>query len=148
MNSSTYALERILKLDNYEYKLKKRPTNFNNEIEYVEEDLLFRKYINMIEQQVVQEQKKTNVGIEEMIEKIERERIRFKLNSKVYLTFIISSLLCFIFSFTTLFIYCLAVLEKVNLNPIYVIIWIPVGLGAWLANSMNYEIWKSNNGEV
>lgn len=148
MSSSAYALKKIFELDDYEYKVKIKSINFDNEIEDIEEDLLYRKYINMLEQQVVQEHKKTNVGIEQMIEKIERERIRFKLNSKVHFTFIISSLLCFIFSFTTLFIYCLAVLEKVNLNPIYVIIWIPVGLGAWLASSINYEIWKSNNGKL
>lgn len=146
MNSSTYALERILKFDNYEYKVKKRPTNFNNEIEYVEEDLLFRKYIDMLEQQVVQEQKKTNVGIEQMIEKIERERIRFNVINKVRSIFTKSSELCSILSFSVVFIYYLAILGKIDINPIYIIIWMPISFGAWLSNYINYEIWKSKNG--
>ena len=146
MNSSAYALKKIFTIDECDYKAKIQSIDFDKEIEDIRVDLLYQKYINMLEQQFVQEHKKTNVGIEQVIEEMERERKRLKLNNKVRLTFKTSSLLCFIFSFTTLFIYCLAVLEKVNLNPIYVIIWIPVGLGAWLANSINYEIRKSNNG--
>jgi hypothetical protein len=148
MSSSAYVLKNIFKLNEYEYKTKIKSSNFDNEIEDIEEDLLYRKYINTLEQQVVQEYKKTNIGIEQVMEKMEQEMKRVKLNNKVRLTFIINSLLCFIFSFTTLLIYYLAVLDKVNLNPIYVIIWIPVSFGAWLANSINYEIWESNNGEL
>lgn len=148
MSSSAYVLKNIFKLNEYEYKTKIKSSNFDNEIEDIEEDLLYRKYINTLEQQVAQEYKKTNMGIEQVMEKMEQEMKRVKLNNKVRLTFIINSLLCFIFSFTTLLIYYLAVLDKVNLNPIYVIIWIPVSFGAWLANSINYEIRESNNGEL
>lgn len=148
MNSSTYALERIFKLNDYEYKAKNKSINFDSKAEYVEEDLLYRNYMDMLEQKFMQERKKTHMGVEQLIEEIGQEMKSFNISNKVRLTFKISSLLCFVFSFTTLFIYYLAVLEKVNLNPIFIIIWIPVGLGAWLANSINYEIWKSNNGEL
>jgi len=58
MSSSAYALKRILTLDDYDYKAKIKLNNVDNEIEDIEKDLLYRKYINMLEQQVMQEYKK------------------------------------------------------------------------------------------
>jgi hypothetical protein len=148
MNSSAYALKRILTLDDYDYKAKIKLTNFDNEIEDIEEDLLYRKYINILEQQFLQEHKKTNVGIEQAIEEIERERKRFNVINKVRSIFMKSSELCSILSFSVVFIYYLAILGKINLNPIYIIIWMPISFGAWLTNYINYEIWTSKNGRL
>lgn len=149
MSSYAYALKRIFTRDDDDYEVKKKPINFDNEIEDTEEkDLLYRKYINMLEQQDVREHRKTNVGIEQVIEEMERGRKRLNVKNKVRLSFIKSSSLCSVLAFAIVFIYCLAVLGKINLSPIYVIIWMPVGFGAWLTNYINYEIWKSNNGEL
>lgn len=146
MSSSAYALKNILELDDYDYKVERKSIIFDNEIEDIEEDLLYRKYINMLEKQFVQEHKKTNVGIEQVIDEIERERKRFNVINKVRSIFMKSSELCSILSFLVVFIYYLAILGKINLNPIYIIIWMPISFGAWLTNYINYEIWTSKNG--
>jgi len=147
MNSSTYALERILKLDDYEYKAKKKSINFDSKAEYVEEDLLYRNYMDMLEQKFMQERKKTHMGFEQLIEEIEQEMKSFNISNKVRLIFRKSSSLCSVLSLATVFIYYLAVLGKIDLNPIYVIIWMPISFGAWLTNYINYEIWTSKNGK-
>lgn len=148
MSSSAYALKKYFELDDYEYgrKAKTKSIDFDIEIEYSEEDLLYQKCINMLEKQIVQEHKKTNVGIEKAIEEIERERKRFNISNKVRLIFRKSSELCSILSFSVIFIYYLAILGKININPIYMIIWMPISFGAWLTNYINYEIWTSKNG--
>lgn len=148
MSSSAYTLEKIPNLygHDYDYKGKIKSNNYGKEIEDIEEDLLYRRYVNMLEPQFVLEHKKTNVGIEQAIEEIEREWKRFNIKNKVRLIVKKSSELCSILSFLVIFIYYLAILGKINLNPIYVIPFMPISFGAWLTNYINYEIWKSKNG--
>lgn len=146
MSSSAYVLKKIHDLDDYDYKVKKKSIIFDNEIEDMEKDFLHQKYINILEKQIVQEHKKTNVGIEQAIEEIERERKLFNISNKVRLIFRKSSELCSILSFLVVSIYYLTILGKININPIYIIIWMPISFGAWLTNYLNYEIWKSKNG--
>ena len=109
MSSSAYVLKKILNLDDYDYKVKKKSIIFDNEIEDIETDLLHQKYINILEKQIVQEHKKTNVGIEQAIEEIERERKRFNISNKVRLIFRKSSELCSILSFLVVSIYYLTI---------------------------------------